>query len=318
MRIVFLGSGEFAVPTLQWLASSENEVPLVITQPARPRGRGRRETPTPVATFGRQAGLDVLETADVNEAAVVRRVQAVDPRLGLVIAFGQKLKAGLLAGIPGGFVNLHASLLPKYRGAAPINWAIMWGELSTGCSVFRIVEQMDAGPILAQRETPIRPDETAGELHDRLAGLGVEAVRAALALFRDDVVPLGDPQEDALATRAPKLRKTDGFVRFDRLMRDVVNQVHGVTPWPGASAIYRNRSLVEEPVLLTRMRACATPGAPKMAPGTIDERLMVATSDGFVEVLELRPSSGRTMIWRDFVNGRHVQAGDILRTPELP
>lgn len=316
MRILFLASGEFALPTLHWLANSDHELPLIITQPARPSGRGRRTTPTPVRACAEQLGLETLETEDVNDPQVVGRIRSLDARLGLVIAFGQKLGGKLCESMAGGCINLHASLLPKYRGAAPINWAIVQGEEKTGCTVFRIVETMDAGPILTTRCTSIEPQESAGELHDRLAAIGVDAVQAALPLFEADALPHGDPQNARNVSLAPKLKKRDGFVIFDRPVRNIVNHVHGMTPWPGASAIYHSKKEAWERVTLTRVRRAERIERPTIDPGTIDEHLHVAAPDGFVEILELKPSSGRVMTWLEYVNGRHVVKGDRLAAPE--
>jgi methionyl-tRNA formyltransferase len=260
-------------------------------------------------------GLDVLEAEDVNAPDIVARIRSVDARLGLAVAFGQKLGPQLLSAIPAGFVNLHASLLPKYRGAAPINWAILRGEARTGCTVFRVVERMDAGPILATRWTAIKLEETAGELHDRLAGIGVDAVDAALQMHEGDAIPQGTPQDESEATRAPKLTKSDGFLRFDRPAGEVARHICAMTPWPGATARYQSRDGKWEKVAISRARRAESVSAPVDPPGTIDERRLVAVQDGFVEILEIRPSSGRAMTWKDFVNGRHVGAGDKMLTP---
>lgn len=316
MRIVFVGSGAFALPTLQWLAQSEHEVPLVVTQPARPSGRGRKTTPTAVRALADELGLDSLEVKDVNDADLLARIRSLDARLGLVVAFGQKIGPELLGATPGGFINLHASLLPKYRGAAPINWAVVNGEERTGCTVFRVTERMDAGPILTSRWTAIKPEETAGELHDRLAGIGVDAVQAALELFAGGALPDGAPQSEEEATRAPKLKKSDGFVRFDRPAVAVVNQIAGMTPWPGAAARYESSEGRWEKVNITRARRAEDPLTQTIPPGTIDERRHVAVLDGFIEILEIQPSSGRIMTWGDYVNGRHVTPGDLLVTPK--
>ena len=317
MRIVFMGSGEFAVPTLRWLAQSGHETPLVVTQPARTAGRGRKVASTPVAIAARSLGLDVAEVENVNDSAVIRRIADVRAQLGLVVAFGQKIGAHLLSIPPGGFVNLHASLLPKYRGAAPINWAIARGEERTGCTVFRLVERMDAGPILSSRWTLIKPEETADELHDRLAGIGVDAVQAALALFEDTEVPKGEPQNDAEATLAPKLKKSDGFIDFRRPARDVVRHVLAMTSWPGASTTYCSKDGRWERVLLCRIRVAEDPTRADLQAGALDSRLFVAARDRFIEILELKPSSGRMMTWPEYVNGRHVSAGDrFASSPE--
>lgn len=321
MKLIFLGSGAFACPTLRWLAQSDHEVPLVVTQPARGAGRGRHTTRTPVAAIAAELGLETLEAENVNDPAILDRIGSLDVRLGLVIAFGQKLRAELLASLPGGFINLHASLLPKYRGAAPVNWAIVRGEEKTGCTVFRIVEKMDAGPILTSRWTYIKPEESAGELHDRLAGIGVDAVQAALDLFAEGNIPAGTPQDDSEATLAPKLKKTDGAIAWDRPARDVVNHIHGMTPWPGATTQYESTEGRWEKVTITRARIAEDTSrltdarssdqpSPDAPPGTIDQRRFVAARDAFVELLELKPSSGRLMTWPEYANGRHVKAGD--------
>ena len=327
MRIIFLASGPFALPTLRWLARSDHEVALVVTQPARPSGRGRRTVPTPVRMLADELGIETLEAQDVNALELVAGLRSLDARLGLVIAFGQKLGPELLASLPAGFINLHASLLPKYRGAAPINWAVLRGEEQTGCTVFRIVERMDAGPILVTRSTAIKPEETAGELHDRLAAVGVDAIDAALGLYEGDVLPEGTAQNENEATHAPKLKKSDGLVRFDCPAVDVARHICGMTPWPGAAARYQAADGRWESVHITRARRAAgarlesrtsdvSNRCPTIPPGTIDERRYVAACDGFVEILEIQPSSGRIMTWADYVNGRHVAAGDAFVTPD--
>ena len=315
MRLVFFASGEFALPTLRWLVDAGHDVALVVTQPARGSGRGRRRTPTPVRALAEELGLAVLEAEDVNNPETLARLAALEARLGLVIAFGQKLGNELLALFPGGCINSHASLLPKYRGAAPINWAIVRGEERTGVTVFRLVQRMDAGPILSSRWTYIKEDESAGELHDRLAGIGVDAVQAALELFEDDALPEGTPQDDAQASLAPKLKKRDGWIDFDRPAVEVVRHIRGMTPWPGATARFEARDGRWEQVTLVHVRGAETPDKPTEKPGQIDSRLYVSARDAFLELLELKPSSGRTMTWQDYVNGRHVAAGDRLAWP---
>lgn len=312
MRIIFLGSGRFAMPTLRWLAESDHTVALVVTQPARPSGRGRRIVRTPVQALADDLGLETIASQDVNEPESVRGLLARDARIGLAIDFGQKIGPALLDGWPGGCLNLHASLLPKYRGAAPINWAIVNGEERSGCTVFRMVERMDAGPILTSRWTDIKPEETADELHDRLAGIGVDAVRAALELFAGGDIPTGTPQNESHATKAPKLRKPDGFIDFDQPVVRVANHICGMTAWPGARARFRADDDRFEDVSLIRARPAGTPAKPEIPPGTVNADRYVATRDGFLEILEIKPSSGRVMGWADYVNGRHVAEGDTF------
>ncbi len=312
MRLVFLASGAFARPTLRWLHESAHQVVLVVTQPARGSGRGRKTTRTPVQAMAEDFGLETLAVENVNDPSVVATIASLDARVGLVIAFGQKLGADLMSTLPGGFINLHASLLPNYRGAAPINWAIINGEERTGCTVFRIVERMDAGPVLVSRWTAIKPEETTGELHDRLAGVGVDAVQAALDLYDGGALPDGEAQDHARATLAPKLKKSDGLIDFHRSATTVARHICGMTPWPGARARYVSVEGRWENVTITRARVAENHAAPKIAPGTIDARRYVAAIDGFVEILEVKPSSGRDMRWSDYVNGRHVAEGDTF------
>lgn len=316
MRIVFLGSGEFARPTLDWLSRSEHDVSLVVTQPAKPSGRGRRSTRTPVQALADDLGMEVAEPRDVNAREMIRNIESLGAHLGLVIAFGQKLGAELLGTLPAGFVNLHASLLPKYRGAAPINWAIARGEERSGCTVFKIVEKMDAGPILVSHSTAIEPEETAGELHDRLAGIGVDTTRAALELFEDNQLPGGTPQDETGASSAPKLSKAKGLIRFDRPAADVANHINGMTPWPGATTRFHGSGDRWENVQIVRARRAEDSSPPDSVPGTIGERLYVSADDGFVEILEIKPSSGRIMTWGEYVNGRHVVTGDTFEALE--
>ena len=315
MRIVFIASGAFAQPTLRWLAQSQHDVALVVTQPAKGSGRGQHLTRTPVRAMADELGLETLEAENVNAPDVVARLRSLDAHVGLVIAFGQKLGPELLGSLPGGCINLHASLLPKYRGAAPINWAVARGEEKTGCTVFRITNRMDAGPILVTRCTEIKPEETAGELHDRLAGIGVDAMQAAVELFDGETIPAGTPQDEREATLAPKLSKADGVVNFDRPAADVAHRICGMTPWPGASARFEAGEGRWENVTCLRARRALDPYAPSDLPGTIDARRYVAARDGFVEILEIKPSSGRSMTWQDYVNGRHVSPGDRFTSP---
>ncbi|HEY3243934.1 MAG TPA: methionyl-tRNA formyltransferase [Phycisphaerae bacterium] len=326
MRIVLFASGEFALPTLRWLCSSPYEVARVVTQPDRLSGRGRRPTPTAVRELAEQYHLPVLASEDVNAPAVLDDLARLSARLGLVIAFGQKLGSRLTvraaesastspAVFRCGCVNLHASLLPRHRGAAPVNYAILSGDEETGVTVFRLTERIDAGDILETRRTRIREAETADELHDRLAEIGVEAVQAALGLFENKQEPVGTPQPLEGATRAPKLRKEDGWIDFARPARDVANQIRGLWSWPGAACDYVSKDgLRRERVILARARASEPQASAGLPPGTLDGSLLAAAGTGAIEILEIKPASGRLMSWRDFVNGHRVAIGDRFVT----
>ena len=319
------------MPTLRRLVRSEHEVALVVSQPARGSGRGRKLTPTPTAQAAAELGLSRLEVENVNDPEVVARLWACEARVGLVIAFGQKLGDGVMRAFPCGCVNLHASLLPKLRGAAPIQWAIARCEVETGVTVFRIVERMDAGPILAARATPIGADENAGELHDRLAELGIQAVEQTLSLLEVENPP-GVAQVEAGVSVARKLVKADGFVHFDRPVSAIMRHVRAMTPWPGAIAKFEARDGRWEDVSLMKVRgvdalaascqwhpasADELPVAPtRVEPGTLDDRLFVAAADGRIEIVEIKPSSGRAMAWSDYLNGRRVAPGDCFTVPD--
>lgn len=316
MRIVFLGSGSFGLPSLHALNAQGQEVGLIVTQPDRPAGRGRTVRIGPVKRFGRERDIPVYQPEDVNRAASIRRIRRAAPDLLLVIAYGQKLGSELLEVASRGAINLHGSLLPKYRGAAPVNHAILNGETETGLSVIEMTDQMDAGDILGQRATSIDPDETAGELHDRLAELGARLVTEVVREIQLDEVGRRR-QNETQATFAPRLKKSMGRIRWDRPAREVHNHIRGMTPWPGAFTflpgkrgkpavrIVINRStLPEEPI-----RTDAEPGTVvRAAPAGID----VASARGVVRLLELTPAGKRTLGAADFINGYPVQEGTRL------
>ncbi|MCX5683565.1 MAG: methionyl-tRNA formyltransferase, partial [Planctomycetota bacterium] len=233
MRIAFAGSGTFGLPTLRALVEGGQELVLAVTQPDRPAGRGQSMRISPVAMFARERELPCIQPEDVNAKPVLRRIRAVKPDLVLVIAYGQKIGPELLALAPHGVLNLHASLLPKFRGAAPINWAIITGELETGLTVMSMVEQIDAGDILGQRAVPIEPDETAADLADRLSKLGARLVTEVIREIPLDEVERRR-QNESQVTFAPRLKKTDGCINWDRPAQEVHNRIRGTTPWPGA------------------------------------------------------------------------------------
>ncbi len=309
MRIIFAGSSDFAEPALRSLLGAGHQVALVITQPDKPAGRGRKLVPTPVCHTADERGLQVVATPDVNAAEVRDRITAADAQVAVVAAFGQKLSPGLLESVPGGWINIHASLLPAYRGAAPIHRAILDQCFETGVTVFRLVQRMDAGPILITRRTAIKPEETTEELHDRLAAIGCDAIKAALDLYAEGI-PEGTPQDASEATYARKLRKEDGRIGFTRSAQVEAAHINGMWSWPGATCQYTSAATGKsETVTLARARVAEAPGRP-LPPGTLDDRLHVATGDGYLELLEIKPQGGRKMPWQDFVNGRHAQPTD--------
>lgn len=231
MNIVFLGAGAFGIPSLHGLAASRHRILHVISQPDRPAGRGKVSTPAPVAQWALDRGLPLTRTADVNAPELLTMIRDLKPDALVVIAFGQKLSNDLLAIAPAN-INLHSSLLPKYRGAAPINWAVINNDPEAGVCVIDVTPVMDAGDILAEARTPIGETETAGELHDRLADLGAPLLPAVL-----DQLAAGTahrtPQDSRLATRAPKLSREKAWVDFSQPAAVVSARIRGMSPWPG-------------------------------------------------------------------------------------
>lgn len=315
MRLIFLGSGEFGLPTLRDL-HAKHQVLAVVTQPDRPAGRHRQLTPTPIAAWAAEAGLSVHKAENVNEPAFVEQVRALGAEASVVIAFGQKLGEPLIAALGKLAVNLHASLLPKYRGAAPINWAMIEGEIETGVSVIGLAQRMDAGLVYVTAATPIDPLETAGELHDRLALLGPGAVGRVLEQLQTGTLA-GVPQDEARATKAPKLSRADGVIDFDQDGARLAWRIHGLTPWPGVRVGWRKPDGTVKELMLRRVKAepdlsCffGHRGGPK--PGAVLEGGRVAVRDGELRLVEVQMPGGKPMKLDEFLRGHRLEPGDRL------
>jgi len=320
MRILFAGSGTFGLPSLRALVNGGHEVVMVATQPDRPAGRGRAVRIGPIKRFAKDQGIPVFQPERVNAPAAVRTIRGVQPDLLLVIAYGQKIGSDLLAMPTHGAINLHGSLLPKYRGAAPINWAIMNGEVETGLTMIQMVDEMDAGDILGQRATPIGQNEVAGELHDRLADLGVRLVTEIVSDIRLEEVQRRR-QNETQVTLAPRLTKNEGCIDWDKPASDAYNHIRGVTPWPGAFTFLPSAGRRKRPQRVVVDRAIASAAsAGKAEPGTVlaagPDGIDVACARGAVRVLELTPAGKRQMVAVDFLHGHPLKAGDRFVGPE--
>lgn len=319
MRLIFLGSGAFGLPTFQRLCQ-KHEVALVVSQPDHPAGRGRHLTPTPIAARAHEMGLPVIKPADVNAPEVVDRITAIKPDAAMVIAFGQKLSQPLVAALGNLVVNLHGSLLPKYRGAGPVQWAILQGESQTGLTVIGLAQKMDAGLIYGRCSTPIDPLETAGELHDRLALLGPDLVEQVLERHANGTL-VGQVQDESQVTRAPKLKKEDGWVDFRAPAQEVRCRVHGLTPWPGVKVSWckAGQTSGDRPaVQLSLLRVADEPQLQhNQPPGTVLARHRVACGQGgvrgAVRLLEVQLPGGKPMKIEDFVRGHRLEVGDRLQ-----
>jgi methionyl-tRNA formyltransferase len=310
MNIVYLGSGEFGIPCLDALKASEHDLSLVVTQPAHPAGRGRKPQPTPVAQWADAQSVPFVEVDKVNAPEIVERIADCRPDVIVVIAFGQKVSRKLVELPPKGAINVHASLLPKYRGAAPINWAIVQGETRTGISIITLADRIDAGDILAQAGTVIDPHETAGALHDRLAQLSAPLLLQTFAALEAGAATY-TKQDDAEATFAPKLSKTDGFLDFTEPAETLARKVRGFWPWPGASACFTSEHKTGR-IVIALAEPVSETGDTQLAPGTFDENLNVVCGQGRLRILKLKPASSHLMDFQSFVNGWRVHPNDRL------
>jgi methionyl-tRNA formyltransferase len=314
MRVVYFGSGDFAVPTLRWLVNSRHDLLLAVTQPDRPAGRGKALQPTSVAERAAVDGVPTLKCEDVNAVEILEQLKSLQADVGVVAAFGQKLHEPVRSAFREGCINLHASLLPKFRGASPISAAILAGEKTTGVSVFRLVDRMDAGPVLLTRQTAIASTETTGELHDRLAGVCCDAIGAALDLLEKNPDCPGEAQDESLKSYAKKLKKSDGFLRFEEPAERLALQIRAMWPWPAARCRYVPAGSGGKPIDVSVITATAVPITAAGTPGTITPVMTVATGQGTLEVHSVQPAGGRAMSWQEFVNGRRVQPGDRLES----
>ena len=292
LRILFAGSGEFGGPSLDALLGAGHEIVGVISQPDRPAGRGRELTPTPIARLAFERGLRVVKTGNINE----EKLDAAE--LLVVIAFGQKIAPQVVNHARLGSVNLHASLLPKYRGAAPINWAIVCGEKRTGNSVIRLAQKMDAGAILGQSEVEIGELETAGELHDRLAADGGELI-VKVAGTLEKGVAVEREQDDNFATQAPKLNRGAAKVEWNEDAAVIARKIRGMSPWPGC------RVRIGKELTLVRARASDREGVA----GVIGADGLVGARNGSVEIVEVQPEGKRPMMLTAYRNGHPWEPG---------
>jgi methionyl-tRNA formyltransferase len=310
MRLSFMGTPTFALPSLRALCDAGHEICLVVTQPDRPAGRGRRVTPPSVKLAAQERHLPVIQPIKVGEPRAVDALREAKPEAIVVVAYGQLLPETILALPPHGCLNLHASLLPKYRGAAPIPWAIIREEQVTGVTIMRIESRIDAGPMLLQQEELIRPRDTTGTLGDRLAVLGAELLCRAI-----DQVACGAasliPQDDRLATYAPKLRPEDTRLDWAQNARVLDALIRGLMPEPGAVARFGGLSI-------KILEAIADEGAEAVAadaaPGTVlaidrDKGILVSTGKGGLRLSRVQPANRRVMDAVEFARGYRARPG---------
>jgi methionyl-tRNA formyltransferase len=306
LHLVFCGTPRFAVPTLEKLVDSGFHADLVVTQPDRPRGRGMELTASPVKHRALELGLPVTQPEKIKQNEEFRgQLTALKPDAIIVVGYGRIIPQWMLDLPALGNINLHASLLPKYRGAAPIQWAIARGENVTGVTTMRIDAGLDTGDILLQKELPIAPADTAETLAPRLATIGADLMIETLrGLQAGTIQPR--PQNDAQATLAPILKKEDGRIDFRRSAAEIYNRLRGFQPWPGAFTSFRGKNLS---VL------SAVPGEHSIAQGELlveGDRLFVGCGAGSLEPLEVQPEGKKRMAARDFIHGYRPRSGERL------
>jgi methionyl-tRNA formyltransferase len=311
VRLVFMGTPEFAVPSLKAIVEAGFEVSAVVTQPDRPRGRGMRLTPPPIKVCAQELQLPVYQPDKVRNAPFVQQLQDLAPDCVAVVAFGQLIPEAMLSIPPLGYINVHPSLLPKYRGATPIQQALLDGATQTGVTTMYLDKGMDSGDVILQVKTPIDAEENAGDLHDRLAGIGAELLVETLHLVSTGQAPR-TPQDHAAATVTRRLNNSDGQLSWSQPAVSLANQIRAFTPWPGAYAYFMDERLK---VLKARATPCIEPFAESNWGSVLaigEEEIQVACSDGILEILLVQPQNGRIMSAAAYAHGKRLQPGDYF------
>ena len=312
MRIVFMGTPEFAVPSLEALLKSDDRVVGIVTQPDRPRGRGQRLSPSPVKVIAQRESIPLLQPTKMKDPSFMAELSGWKPDVIAVAAFGRILPPAILSLPSRGCINVHGSLLPKYRGAGPIQWALINGETETGITTMLMDEGMDTGAMLLQATMAIGPDDTAGSLSSRLADLGGCLLVETLAQLKAGTLT-PRPQDHGQATLAPLLKKEDGAINWAMSATSIANRIRGLTPWPGAYTFLKTERL-------TISRSVALDEATTLAPGQIialtKDAIHVATGEGVLAIRELQPANGRRMPAAQYLAGHPLQTGMQLSQSE--
>lgn len=313
LRVVFFGTPGFAVPTLQRLIDSRHPVVGVVTQPDRPRGRGQQVTEGPVKTLAAQAGLAVFQPDQLSRDAFEAQLTALNADIGVVAAYGKILPDWLLAAIPRGLINVHASLLPRYRGASPIHRAVINGDHETGVTIMRVVKALDAGPTIAAVTVPIGPDDNTAMVEAALAARGADLLVQTL-----DAIEAGTavetPQDDSQATYAPKLSKSEALIDWTRPAPRIHNQIRGLWPWPHASTVLGNTRFILHRSRLSSIDHDAEPGTIVRASAIDGVHVACGTSTA-LELLDVQLEGKRVMSARDLLTSKTLAAGQRFSTP---
>jgi methionyl-tRNA formyltransferase len=307
MRIIFMGTPEFAVPSLDEIICEGHELLAVITQPDRPKGRGKKLTPSPVKEKALEQGIRIFQPPKLKDEGIISEIEKLSPDCIVVVAFGQILPKRVLNIPKFGCVNVHASLLPKYRGAAPINWAIINGERITGVTTMYMDEGLDTGDIILQKEVNIE-DKTAGELHDDIAEVGAKLLRDTLKLVEKGTAPR-EKQKDSESSYAPMLNKRIGKINWNNSAEDIYNLIRGVIPWPTAFTTYKG-----EKFKIWKARVLGECGndKPGMIVETGKEGISVCTADRLFLIEELQFPNSRRMTVDEYLRGNKIEKEVVL------
>jgi len=307
-KIIFMGTPEFAVPALKALHKSNQNLALVVTRPDRPKGRGRKVIPPPVKEVAINLGYEVDQPASIRTAEFANRMAKHKPDIIVVVAFGHIIPKNILAIPKIATINIHASILPKYRGPAPIQWAIINGEIETGVTTMLMDEGLDTGDILLSSKIKIFSDDTSGTLHDRLADLSANLlIQTIESIETGDITPIS--QDHTQATYAPLLKKNDGRINWEMPAETIEAFIRGMTPWPGAFTFHGNKRLKIFKAMPIIIDTVETPGTViKRFPG----ELCVATGKGVLSVINIQGESGKRLLIKDFLRGYKIPPGTIL------
>lgn len=309
MKIVFLGTPDFAVPTLEWLVNSKHEIQAVITQPDKEKDRGHELAPSPVKVFAKEKGLDVLQYKKIRVDAV-NDLKHLNPDIMVTCAYGQILSQEIIDIAKYGIVNVHASLLPKYRGSAPISWAIINGETTTGITLMKTDIGIDTGDMIASVETEIGEDETAGELFDRLSKLGGELLLKALDEIEKGTAVF-TPQDSSLATHARMLKKSDGLIDFSKSAKQVKDLIRGLNPWPTAYFMFEGQMIKVFESNIVDFECDAQAG--EVVQSDSKKGLYIKCGDGVISIETLQYPNSKRVDAKAFLNGRDLPLGAKLQ-----
>ena len=317
LKIIFMGTADFGGPVLEKLADSRENKIAVVTQPDRPQGRGRKILPTPIKKITLDKGLEVFQPENINDEESIKRMKEFNPDIILVVAYGQILSSHILNIPKIGCINIHGSLLPKYRGAAPINRAIINGEKETGITFMFMKEKVDAGEIIFQEKIDILADETYGELYYRLSDLSARSLPKLLEKIKSGKIERIS-QDNKLVTFARKMNKEDGEIDWSDKGEKVYNLIRGTIPYPGAFTFYKGRKLkITRARFLDDHQGETDTGSGSPKPGRVikteKDAILISTGDkGIIKILRLIPAGSKELTAEQFVNGYKIKAGDVL------